>query len=299
VHERRFGLSSQTAAGWLADRAKGLALSGTLSAAAFLALVGLARALPSSWPAAAAPLGALAVAVLGFLSPVVLEPVFNRFAPLGDAALAERLRGLAAQAGVPIREVLVADASRRTRKPNAYVSGLGRTRRLVLFDTLLAGADADEVAVVAAHELAHRRERHVARGTALGAAGAAAAVVALWGLLEADGVRAAAGVTGAGDPRVVPLAIVLVLGLELLAAPAGGALSRAWERVADRVSLELTGDVGAFRSLHRRIALENLADLAPPGWAYLLFGSHPTPPERLAAARAFEAERSTGAGRDG
>src|SRR5207248_6258196 len=110
---------------------------------------------------------ALAVLLLAFVAPVVLEPLFNRFRPLEDETLTARLCSLSQRAGVPVREVQVADASRRTTKVNAYVSGIGRTRRIVVFDTLLQAADAAEVEVVVAHELGHRRDGHVVKVTVL------------------------------------------------------------------------------------------------------------------------------------
>ena len=276
VRERRWGFSTQTARGWLADRAKGAAVGIVLTALAELGLVGLARALPSAWPAAAAAAFALAVLLLSFVAPVVLEPLFNRFRPLADESLAAELYALADRAGVPVREVLVADASRRTTKVNAYVSGLGRTRRVVLFDTLLERAAPAEVRLVVAHELGHRRDRHVLQGTLLGMVGAVVSVLVVWAVL---GSRAA-------DPRQAPLVLLLGLGLELLALAPGSALSRRWERAADRWSLELTHDLAAFETAHRELALANLSDLDPPRPVYLLLFSHPTPVERIAAARA-------------
>src|SRR5581483_6342875 len=141
LRERRYGFSTQGAAGWAWDRAKGEAIGLVVLAGFWVGLVGLARALPSGWPAVAAAIVALLVFVVSFLSPVVLEPIFNRFRPLEDRRLADALLALAGRAGVPVREVLVADASRRTTKLNAYVSGIGRTRRVVLYDTLLDAAD--------------------------------------------------------------------------------------------------------------------------------------------------------------
>ncbi|HEY5059057.1 MAG TPA: M48 family metalloprotease, partial [Gaiellaceae bacterium] len=206
VRERRWGFSTQTGRAWLADRAKGLVLSLALTAATWTGAVGLARRLPHWWPLVAALGLALAVLVLSFLAPVVLEPLFNRFRPLEDERLAGELRGLAARAGVPVRDVLVADASRRTTKVNAYVSGLGSTRRVVLYDTLLAAAGEPELKIVVAHELGHRRDRHVAQGTLLGMAGAALAVVLLWALL---------GTARVASPRELPLVLLLFVGLEL------------------------------------------------------------------------------------
>ena len=287
LRERRFGFSTQSAAAWLADRAKALAVSAVLASGAVLGLVALARALPELWPLAAAPAAALLVLALGFAAPVLLEPLFDRFAPLPDEGLAAELRALAQRAGVPVRDVLVAEASRRTRKENAYVSGLGRTRRVVLFDTLLRGNDPRAVRLVVAHELGHRRDGHVAKSTALGTAGAALAVLGLWALLRLEPLRDAIGASGAGDPRVAPFVLLLGGVLQLLALPAVSALSRRWERAADRFALELTRDPAAFEAAMRRLAESNLSDLDPPRALYLLLFTHPTPRERIAVARRF------------
>jgi STE24 endopeptidase len=292
LRERRWGFSTQTAGGWLLDRAKGFAVAAVLSAVAVLAFVALARALPGAWPAAAAPGAALLVLALGFAGPIVLEPLFNRFRPLGDPALAGQLRALAESAGVPVRDVLVADASRRTRRENAYVSGLGGTRRIVLFDNLLDASEPRQIRLVVAHEFGHRRAGHVERGTLLAMAGSAAVVLVLWGLLSWPALLEAIGASGPGDPRVAPFLFLVVGVFEIIGLPLGAALSRRWEREADRSSLELTRDPEAFESAHRRLARANLADLEPPRAVYGLLFSHPTPPERIAAARAW-ARRAT------
>jgi STE24 endopeptidase len=283
VRERRWGFSKQTLGAWLGDLAKSSALSAALTAAAWTAAVALARALPSSWPVPAAAALAAAVFVLSFVAPVLLEPLFNRFVPLADETLAAELRRLAERAGVPVRDVLVADASRRTTKVNAYVSGIGRTRRVVVFDTLLEAADERQLKLVVAHELGHRRARHVAKLTLLGMLGAVVAVVVVWAVL---GTRVA-------SPRELPAALLLLLALQLLGLAPGTALSRRWERVADRSSLELTRDLDAFVAAHVGLARRNLSDLVPPRLVYLLLFSHPTAPERLALARDWAVARSS------
>ena len=285
AYERRWGFSTQTLRGWLWDRVKGLAVGVALSGAGLVALMWSARIWPGWWPLAAAPGAAVLALVLSLLAPIVFERLFNRFWPLPDRSLADELRGLSQRAGVPVRTLLVTDASRRTRKHNAYVSGLGPTRRLVVFDTLLADAPRGELRGVVAHELGHRRHRHVAWGTLLAMAGAAATVLVLWGLLSWHGLLSAAGAAGPGDPRIVPLVLLVVWLLELGALPFETWLSRRWERAADRFALELTRDGVALEEMHRRLALANLADLDPPRLLYGLLFTHPTPPERIAAAR--------------
>jgi STE24 endopeptidase len=276
-HEHAWGLSTQSPRGWLADRAKAFGVSAVLAGGALTGLVALARWLPELWPLAAAVAGAALVLLLAFVAPVVLEPIFNRFDPLADRELRERLLRLSEHAGVPVKEVLVADAGRRTKKANAYVSGIGASRRVVLYDTLLERSAPAEVEVVVAHELGHRRERHTAKLTALGMAGAALAAALLWLLL---GDRVA-------EPRTIPHVLLLLTALELLALVPGTALMRRWERVCDRFALETTRDPTAFEAVFRTLAAANVADLDPPRPVRVLLQTHPPIPERIASARRF------------
>jgi len=276
VWEGRWGFSTQSALGWLGDRAKSLAVAVVLTSGAVLGLAALARRFPGRWPLVAAPAAAAFVLLVGFAAPVVLEPLFNRFAPLRDEELAAGLRALARRARVPVRDVLVADASRRTRKVNAYVSGLGATRRVVLFDTLLRQVGPRQVELVVAHELGHRRARHVAKGTLVGMLGAAAMVAVVWAL-----------VAHPGDLRNAPLVLLVAAALELAALPVAAAVSRRWEREADRFSLDLTQDPEAFEAAHLDLAVSNLSDLDPPRPVYALLFTHPTAPKRIAAGRAW------------
>ncbi len=290
VHEKQWGLSTQALSGWVSDRAKGMAVALVLTSGVMLGFIGLARAFPEAWPAMVAPGGAVLVLVFSFVVPVVFEPIFNRFAPVSDEALASDLRALADRAGVPIRDVLVADASRRTNKENAYVSGLGPSRRVVLYDTLLSAADRREVSLIVAHELGHRRMRHVAHGTVIGMAGMVVGSLVLWRLLSITAVLHAAGAGGAGDPRVVPFVLLTGAAMQLAGAPFESALSRRWESAADRFSLELIGDLATFERSHRDLATANLIDLDPPRIVYRMFFTHPTPQERIAAARKWAAD---------
>jgi STE24 endopeptidase len=270
--EHRWGFSTQTASGWLGDRGKSLAISAVLAAGGWVGVVALARTV-AWWAAPAAVAAGLVVLFLSFVAPVVLEPVFNRFSPLQDAELAARLRSLAERAGAPVREILVADASRRTTKLNAYVSGLGASRRVVVWDTLLEAAGDDGVELVVAHELGHRRLRHVAKLSAAAMALAALFVLVLWAVL---------GRPGAAD---LPDAALLAVGFEVVLLPFLNALSRRYERQADRFAIELAGD-GTFGETMRELSRRNLSDLDPPRLAYVLLFSHPTPSERLALVHA-------------
>jgi STE24 endopeptidase len=267
----RYGLTTQGWGGWAADRLRALAVSLPLVVGALSAVY----TLPWGWTAIGA---AGAVVVLSWLAPVVLEPVFNRFTPMPPGALREALLALAARDGVRVRDVLVADASRRTTALNAYVSGFGSTRRVVVYDTLLATGE-DETELVVAHELGHVKHRDVTRGTVLGAAGTAVAVCAL----------ASVNPGWFTDPRSLFGLAAAATVLSALTGPLGCALSRRVERRADTHALRLTGDPDAFVRMQRRLTVANVADPAPPRVLHLLFGTHPTPVERIAAARRHQA----------
>ena len=285
LHERAYGFSRQSGRDFALDRLKAVAIGAVLTGLAVAGLALSVRVAPTAWPVVAALGAALLVLLLSFVAPVVLEPLFNRFEPVDDPALRAAVLRLGVDAGVPVREVLVADASRRTTKVNAYVSGLGATRRVVLFDTLVEQATTPEVLTVVAHELGHRRFRHVALGTGLAMAGAALTVLVLWALLSADAVLDAIGADGPGDARVAPFVLFVASLLGFAGAPLLAAISRRWEYTCDRFAVQQTGDLGAFESAFERLADANLPDPAPPRLAYLWLFSHPTVPERVRAAR--------------
>jgi STE24 endopeptidase len=287
--DARAGLATQRLGGFLRDWAKARAVGLVLVALPVTALVLGARWQPPGWPLVAAVAAVLLVLALAVVGPVLIEPLFNRFRPLESGPLRARLLELAATMGVPVRDVLVADASRRTTRVNAYVSGLGRTRRVVVYDTLLAGAGgstgtADEVALVAAHELAHVRHRDVLWGTVGSAALAAVSVLAVVALFDLEAVRRVFAVSGLGDPLAVPGLLLLATLGGLLAAPVASAISRWAEARADWVALEVTRDPVTAVAVERRLALENRADLRPNRLLVAMFASHPVTMARIAQA---------------
>jgi STE24 endopeptidase len=286
VVRARFGLVTQSWRGWAADILRGLLVSVPLVVGALGAVYWLAGA-TRAWWAWAALGAACAAVVLSWLAPVVLEPVFNRFAPMEPGPLRDALLALAERDGIAVRGVLVADASRRTTALNAYVSGFGATRRIVAYDTLLATADGREVELVVAHELGHVKHRDVLRGTVLGAIGAAAGVCVLAAAAGWRPLLGLAGVDRFADPRSMALLAAVAAVLSALAGPFGCALSRRVERRADLHALRVTGDPQAFIAMQRRLTVANVGDPAPPRTLHVLFGTHPTAVERIAAARAY------------
>jgi STE24 endopeptidase len=283
----RYGLSTQTWGPWAVDQVKGYAVSAVIGAIALLGFYTVTRVFGSWWWAPGALGAAGLVVLLSFVLPVLVEPVFNKFTPMEPGALRTELIAMAARDGIPVRDVLVADASRRTRSVNAYVSGLGPTRRIVVYDTLLREASPDEVTAVVAHELGHTKDRDVFTGTLIGALGTAAAVVGVYLLGGWGGLLRRAGIDAVADPRSVALIVALVSVAGLVAAPAQSLVSRRIEARADQHALRLTGDPGGFEAMQRRLSAVNLADPDPNRVEYTLFASHPSTVERIAAARAF------------
>ncbi|WP_036517332.1 M48 family metallopeptidase [Nocardioides sp. J54] len=276
------GLATGTWAAWSADVAKSVGVSVVLTSLAVVALVGCVRLLPRAWPAVAGVVAAGLVVLGSFVYPLLVEPVFNRFESLADGPLRTEVLALAERQGVEVDDVLVADASRRTTTLNAWVSGFGHTRRVVLYDNLVDGTPRDEVLSVVAHELAHAEHGDVVTGTALGAAGALVGV-GLLGLVLTGGVQRR-DLRSAG---AVPLLLAVVALAGLVTSPVQNGISRALETRADQTALEQTDDPESFVALQRRLALRAHADPTPPTWSHFWFGSHPTVLERVGLARAY------------
>jgi STE24 endopeptidase len=282
------GLTHQDLAGWLADRGLSLLVSWLTATLLVGLVVGCARRWPRRWFLPAGLAAAAAVFAGSLLYPVLVEPMFNRFTPLADGSLRASLLDLAEREGVEVDEVLVADASRRTTTLNAYVSGLAGTRRVVVYDTLVADAPEAEVRAVVAHELAHARRHDVLLGTSLGALGAFVGMGVLALVLDRPGITRRAGVRGPGDPAAAALVLSLVVVGSFLVSPLENVVSRAIEARADVGALEATGEYDAFRALQRTLALRSLADPEPPALSRIWFASHPTVLQRVALADAVE-----------
>jgi STE24 endopeptidase len=291
VLPRRAGLLVQPWRSWLADRAKAQALGGGLALAAFEIIYALLVVSPAAWWLWATAVLAAGSLLVAAIVPVVVVPLFFRLTPLRDPDLRERVLALAARVGVTAAEVAVADLSRKGRAANAAVVGLGRTRRILVSDTLLASFPRDEVEVVLAHELAHHARGHLSRGLGF-------QVVLLLGALWAahwalDAWSRPLGFSGPADPAGVPLVALVLSGLGLLLTPAAAAWSRRLEREADAVALEVTRAPAAFAAAMERLGTLNLAERRPNRLKAWLTATHPSLEQRIAFARAA-AERPAG-----
>ncbi len=285
VVARRFGLSTRSWGGFWLDQAKGFALGAALTVLVALGLYALIRVAPRLWWAPAAVGAAVLTLLLSFVAPVLIEPVFNHFTPLPAGQLRTSLLTLAQRDGVPVRDVMEADASKRTTALNAYVSGFGATRRIVVYDTTLERASPTEIELIVAHELGHAKRQDVLWMSVTAALAAAAGVCLLFVLLTARPLLRAAGVGTAADPRSLALLLALATLLGAVGGPAQMLVSRRIEARADVHALELTREPAQFAAMQRRLAVANISELAPSPLVYALFASHPTSPERIAVAR--------------
>lgn len=280
------GLATQSWGGWAADVLRQLAIGAALAAVGAALAIALIRRAPRFWWLPGSALVVACGALFVSAGPVVLDPIANDFTPLRGQARADVLE-LARRADVQVGEVLVVDASRRTTAANAYVSGLGRTKRVVVYDTLLRDFTRAEQRLVLAHELGHVRHRDVPRGLLYLLLVAPFGTLAVARLTDAF-ARAGGAESGARAGAATLPAVVLALALVALPMTwVSNQLSRSVEARADAFALRLTGDPAAFIAFERRIARQNVSDPDPPAITQLLFGTHPTTRERIGAAEAF------------
>jgi len=267
------GLSTMPLGLWLSDTLKGFLLAQAVSLPAIAIFFFLVHRFPSSWHLlAGAGLGVFLV-ISATLTPLVIDPLFHTFWPLEDKAMSQEIRKMAQQAGIEVRDVLVMDASRRTTRANAYFTGVGKTRRIVLYDTLLNEFPGGETLMVVAHEIGHWKAGHITRGIALGTLG----LLALLAVIR---------VTVGTRPTVAHLPMVFLIWslAAILSLPVSNAISRGFEREADRIALELGQDPSAWISLEKRLAGKNLADVNPHTLVKVIAFTHPPILERIATA---------------
>ena len=279
IHDGAYGFRTQGLAGWSRDWILAAlppwVLVGALTAGGWV----LARRLPRVWPEVGGLVAAALVVVVVMAAPLVLEPLHLRTEPLPDGPLRAEVERLASDAGRDDVDIVVADASRRTTRQNAYVSGIGATRRIVLYDTLVEAQPPEIVGAVLAHELAHDRHGDLWRGAAMGAAAVAMAGPALgWFVRRRSRRGRQAGET---DPRAAPMILAVIVVALFVVQPAERAISRQMEAAADLGGLELTGDPAVFLEQREAVTRANLGNPDPPRWVRALWSTHPSSAERM------------------
>jgi STE24 endopeptidase len=285
---RDVGLSTQDWGLWLGDVAKSAGIGAVLTAAGGAVLMALVRRFPRSWWALGAVVVVVFSAVFVSYAPVIIDPLFNKFTPLPESTLRSEVLSLAQRDGVDVGQVYRVDASRRTTGANAYVNGIGHTKRVVLYDTLLKDFSPDEVRSVVAHELGHVKHRDVPRGLLWLAIVAPAGMLVIQRLTERIAPEARSG--RAAGPVVLPAAALSIALVSFVLNIPGNALSRQVERSADGHALDLDRDPAAFVAVERKLAIQNVSDPEPPDWVEFLFGTHPKTVERIGYALTWARE---------
>ncbi len=283
--EHQFGLSNQRFLGWLKDWLKALGLSLALGLAAVELIYWTLRRLPDTWWLVCAAAFVAFFILLAQLAPVLLFPLFFKFEPLQDDELRRRLLELSERVGARVRGVWLWKLSEKSKKANAALMGWGRTRRIVLADTLLERHQPDEVEVVLAHELAHHVHHDIWKGMALQAVLVLAGFYAVHRALTAWSDPL--GFAGPADFANLPLLLLVSGGVSLVALPAANAFSRHLERQADAFALRTTGNRRAFISAMEKLAEQNLAQRRPHPWIEFIFYSHPGVEKRIAFAHSW------------
>jgi len=284
--ERRYGLSNERPGGWLLDQAKGLGVGLVLGCGGAAIIYTLIAWSPDGWWLIAGAVFALLIVGMTNLAPVLLLPLFYTLKPLERESLRLRLLALAERAGARVFGAYEWGLGDKTKKANAALAGLGTTRRILVSDTMLAEYTDDEIEVVLAHELAHHVHGDIWKGIAF-----ESALVVAGFYLASRALAALAGpvgLHGVADVAGLPLLLLAAGAVSLVMLPVAHAMSRAYERSADRFALDLTRNPGAFVSAMKRLGAQNLAEDNPSRLARWLFYSHPPLGERIAAARVFK-----------
>jgi STE24 endopeptidase len=286
VLERRYGLSSIPLRTWATDRMKGLAIGLTLAVGgAEVVYFTLAR-WPRWWWTASAAVFVAALLLVARVAPVLLLPIFYRFKPIDREGLRKRLETLSARAGVPVLGVYEWGLGEKTSRANAVLVGTGRTRRILLSDTLLASYSDDEIEVILAHELGHHAHGDIRNSLLIESLIVVASFAAAsWALRT---LSPTLGYANPADVAGLPLVVLVGAAISLATRPLLNALSRRNEHRADRFALQLTARPDAFESALRRLAVHNLAEGRPSAATLWLFHTHPPFEQRIRAARAFQ-----------
>jgi len=292
---RRYGLSNQKLGAWLADRAKASVLGILLGLAVVIVLYWLLDRLPDTWWLWAGVLLLLLSVLLTWLTPTLLLPIFFKLEPLGDVEFKQRLMELAKRARTSVAGVFTMDLSSKGTTANAMLAGLGKTRSIILSDTLLQQYSPEEVEVILAHELGHHLHRDVTKFIAV------QAVMVLLALYLAGLVLSAGlvpfGFQGIADAAAFPLLLLSLGAFGLLVTPLINAYSRYLETLADEAALKLTANPQAFVTAMTKLTDQNLTVANPSRWVELVFYDHPPYTKRVCLASRYHLKAFEGGAR--
>ncbi len=283
--EKKYGFNTMTAKIWFADLVKGLAVGAIISTVMVLGALLLVTWSPGLWWLWVWLFFLVVSIFLMYISPVLIEPLFSKFEPLKVEGLEERIRTLMGKAGLKVSRVFQVDASRRSTHSNAYFTGIGKVKRIVLFDTLLSQMSQEEILAVLAHEVGHWKKKHVLKRIILTEAMAFCGLYVAFLLLRASWLP---GLVGLSDASFYARAVILGFIASIVMfpiTPLWSFLSRRDERESNRYAVELTGSTESMASALVKLSKENLSNLHPDPLYAAFYYSHPPAVERIRSLR--------------
>lgn len=280
IIEHRFGLSNQTPAMWFSDYLKANGISIAVSSLAIGAIYVLMVYIPDYWWIISAAVLAVFIVLITYLYPILIDPLFYNFEKLGNPGLKKKIIDIADKADIEVEDVLIADASRKTTKANAYFTGIGDTKRIVIFDNVINNFSEKEALNIVAHEIGHWHYHHIFKSIVMGI------ISGVIGLFVLNIIFARSGMVG--DFKSILVIILLISVISFLLLPVQNAVSRSFERQADNFSLQTTENPDSHISLMIKLAESNLSNACPHRYIRFLLYSHPPVMERIEAGKKFK-----------
>jgi Zn-dependent protease with chaperone function len=287
--EHRFGLSDQKIFAWCGDQVKSAVLTFMVAVIGIEVFYLLLRSCPNWWPLALAFVWILFSVVLTRIAPVIVVPLFFHYLPVEDEELGGRLIALSRAAGISLMDICRIDFSKKTKKANAALVGLGKSRKVILADTLTDEFTHSEIEMVVAHELGHHKFCHIWQLLAFSGVVTTVGFYLLY--LVLGRVSMLLGVSSSSDLSIFPMLIFLLMAFSLAVLPLQNFFSRILEKQADRFALDLTGEPAIFIRTMEKLGEMNLADLNPSALKKIFLYNHPPINERIEMAKKWEASR--------
>ena len=277
VLDHSYGLSNQTLSAWFLDVLKDRAISLLINTGILTVIYIFLIKLPKTWWLAAAAVFIVFIILANFVFPVLVDPLFYKFTPLKDENLRSGIEKIIQKAGIKVGNILVADASRKTNRINAYFTGIGSTKRIVIYDNLLNKNTNEEILSVIAHEAGHWKYRHILYNTIIACVQAAVVLTILKVFQSGFNINAS-----------IKLALLLFIIYSLMSylnMPLDNLISRRFERTADRSVIEFTANPGAQINIFKKLAVSDLSNVSPPPVLEYILYSHPPLLKRIESAR--------------
>jgi STE24 endopeptidase len=288
VLEKKYGFSTTTWRLWLTDLVKSLVITSILLGILISALMAFILYLPASWWFWAWLFFTLFEILLLWIYPVVIAPLFNKYEPVRDEALREQIIALLAKVGLKAGGIYQVDEGKRSKHTNAYFTGIGKTKRIVLFDTLLAAHSTDEILSVLAHEVGHWKKKHILKQLIFMITMSLVLLYFVYWIVGAPVLYRAFGLPGTPVYAGLFLVSIYFSCIGFFFSPVGSGVMRRYEREADRMAVELTGTSRHMISALKRLAKDNLANLHPHPLYVWFYYSHPPLLERIESLQAME-----------